>query len=134
MKQQQHVLLLGLSFNVAVGPDRGPVLVGEGGELQAVEGEDALAHVLLGVVATRALTVNKNFIGELAGVPGFARCIFNTRCKFQTPCKDPVSFKVPNNIRTRCNIQSRENHAWFGLNEPQIPILRAHRQSPSIYR
>ncbi len=45
-----------LRFDVAVGTDGRPVLVGEGGELQAVEGEDALAHVLLGVVATSAFT------------------------------------------------------------------------------
>ena len=47
-----------LWFDVAVGADGRPVLVGEGGELQAVEGEHALTHVLLGVVAASALTEN----------------------------------------------------------------------------
>ncbi len=45
-----------LSFDVAVGADGRPVLVREGGELQAVEGKEALAHVLLGVVTTSTLT------------------------------------------------------------------------------
>ena len=48
-----------LSFNISVGPDRGSVLVGEGGELQAVEGEDALAHVLLRVVPSSTLAEKK---------------------------------------------------------------------------